>query len=191
MTFQLYHIQWSRDKASRYWDHLSQRPSQETYFSKQVGQHLLKTILAKITINADSYVLDYGCGPGYLLNYLSAYNAKFDGADFSPTSLSIAQQSLKNTPGFTKAHHLKADTPLPQNTYTHLISTETVEHILDKELEPAFQTWHKALKPGGYLILTTPNAEDLEANKKTCPDCGCTFHPWQHVQSWSEHTLSK
>src|SRR5207302_11461340 len=47
------------------------------------------------------------------------------------------------------------------------------------------------LRPGGYLILTTPNNENLEASACICPECGCIFNRWQHVRSWTRGTLTR
>jgi hypothetical protein len=46
------------------------------------------------------------------------------------------------------------------------------------------------LRPGGYLVITTPNEEALEAQHVMCPSCGCEFHPVQHLRSWSSAALS-
>ena len=47
------------------------------------------------------------------------------------------------------------------------------------------------LKPGGRLVVTTPNEEDLEQSKVVCPECLARFHKMQHVRSWSARTLTE
>ena len=48
----------------------------------------------------------------------------------------------------------------------------------------------RALAPGGRLFVTTPNGEDLDVERTICPECGCTFHRWQHVRSWTAQSLA-
>ena len=45
--------------------------------------------------------------------------------------------------------------PLEENTYDVVISQEVIEHI--EEQDKYFDVCFRILKPGGYLILTTPN----------------------------------
>lgn len=68
---------------------------------------------------------------------------------------------------------------------------EVVEHLQDAELQESIELARHALKPGGYLVITTPNREDIEAMERICPDCGAIFHPKQHVRSWSRESLAR
>ena len=47
------------------------------------------------------------------------------------------------------------------------------------------------LKPGGTIVITTPNDEDLEKTHVHCADCGATFHHMQHIRSWNVNNLGK
>ncbi len=46
------------------------------------------------------------------------------------------------------------------------------------------------LAPGGWLVCTTPNDENLEAAMVFCPASGKIFHPMQHVRSWTAGSLA-
>jgi hypothetical protein len=46
------------------------------------------------------------------------------------------------------------------------------------------------LKPNGKLIITTPNNEDLDFSTNFCPDCGCIYHKYQHIRTWSSDSLN-
>ena len=43
----------------------------------------------------------------------------------------------------------------------------------------------RVVKSNGIVIITTPNNENLALNENFCPECGCTFHKWQHVNSFT------
>src|SRR5690606_8967719 len=47
------------------------------------------------------------------------------------------------------------DFAVSQNTYDVVVSQEVLEHVEDQKAD--IEVCHRALKSGGYLILTTPN----------------------------------
>jgi hypothetical protein len=50
----------------------------------------------------------------------------------------------------------------------------------------------RILKPGtGYLFVTTPNNENLEASTVFCPECGAVFHRYQHLRSFTIESLEE
>ena len=55
--------------------------------------------------------------------------------------------------------------------------------ILDAQLDATLQRMARWTKPGGTLIVTTPNNEDLELGMIYCPVSNVFFHRWQHVRS--------
>jgi predicted SAM-dependent methyltransferase len=68
---------------------------------------------------------------------------------------------------------------------------ETIEHLTDNYLHGTLKEIHRILKPGGTIVITTPNDEDLEKTHVHCADCGATFHHMQHIRSWNENNLGK
>lgn len=66
---------------------------------------------------------------------------------------------------------------IPFNSYNVCICFQTIEHITEDDL--FIREVHRILKPGGYLILTTPN--------KTT---SLTRNPW-HVREYSADSLYK
>jgi hypothetical protein len=39
------------------------------------------------------------------------------------------------------------------------------------------------LPAGGHILVSCPNQEDIGGAEVLCPECGCCFHPVQHMQS--------
>jgi 2-polyprenyl-3-methyl-5-hydroxy-6-metoxy-1,4-benzoquinol methylase len=66
---------------------------------------------------------------------------------------------------------------------------EAIEHMPDRHLGPSMEAILSALKPGGWLVVSTPNDEDIEAAEVYCPVSRVAFHPMQHLRSWNEKTL--
>jgi len=49
---------------------------------------------------------------------------------------------------------------------------------------------HALLRPGGVLIVTTPNDEDRSKQFICSPESGRLFHRVQHVRSWDRISLA-
>ena len=64
--------------------------------------------------------------------------------------------------------------------------------MLDSHLDVTLQELRRILKPRtGYLFLTTPNNENLEASTVFCPECGAVFHHYQHLRSFTVDSLQE
>jgi len=81
--------------------------------------------------------------------------------------------------------------PFDDSSMDLVISVEVVEHLNNTQLLEMLKEVYRVLKTGGYVIVTTPNKENLEANKTVCPECGCIFHRWQHIRSWDMFSLRR
>lgn len=59
---------------------------------------------------------------------------------------------------------LKApDIPLASNSVDTIFFIHVIEHIPMKDLIPLFEDFKRIIKPGGHIIISTPNAENLVA----------------------------
>ena len=75
--------------------------------------------------------------------------------------------------------------PIPDCSVDAATLIEVVEHLDDAVLAAALSEARRVLRPGGTLVVTTPNEEDLAASTRECPDCQAEFHIYQHVRSWT------
>ena len=136
-------------------------------------------------------VLDFGCGPGYLLRWLLAAGVTCEGVDFSSASVSRVVETLASDPKFRGVTVVEGlPTPLSGDAYDVVFLVETVEHLLDDDLGATLEEVHRLCRPGGVVVVTTPHLEDLDRTFVICPDCGGMYHPMQHVRSWSAETLT-
>ena len=51
--------------------------------------------------------------------------------------------------------------PVPDHSYNFVISTEVIEHL--ENPRAAFREFYRLLRPGGILIVTTPNQESMRS----------------------------
>jgi 2-polyprenyl-3-methyl-5-hydroxy-6-metoxy-1,4-benzoquinol methylase len=133
-------------------------------------------------------VLDMGCGRGDLTGYLLE---KYEvvAADLSRDSVATVERRFAGHPRFRGVTVGTAE--LPSDSVDLIFILEVVEHLEDEALEAVLGEAHRLLRRGGHLVLSTPNDENLEANKVICPECACIFHRVEHVRSWTTKGLTE
>ena len=187
--FKQHDIEWDDAKIARLWDYYSAVES-TPYFSDLHGGDLLKA--TGLPLSAPLRHLDFGCGNGYLWDHLKRMRAswRYTGIDFSAKSVETVQAKSLSDPHFEQAFQIRSlPTPLPAEGYDVVTIIEVVEHLNDDYLLTTLTEATRLLRPGGHLVISTPNSERLKDNHKFCPDCGSIFHEWQHVRSWTQHSL--
>lgn len=182
MVFSPHEIEWTAEKVRRFWDHSASDMS-NLYFSKMVGHSVVAYVSRRITIGT---ALDLGCGTGGLIEHLLARRLMAFGADQSADSVAAVNSRLAGKVGFQGAYVGIDHVPAVDTVFM----LEVIEHMDDEALGSALTDAKRLLKPGGHLVLTTPNEEKLVASRRICPECGCMFHAMQHIRSWSAETLS-
>jgi SAM-dependent methyltransferase len=177
-------VAWTPEKVARLWDfYASGEAFHGTYFSAHSGAAIVKEIDAKVGF-AGKRILDYGCGRGDLLAHLVGRGATASGLEFSDESARIARERLAGKNGFGEVVAV-SDLPssLPSESFDVVLMIEIIEHLLEDQLESTFDEVRRLLAPGGLIVLTTPNEEPIASRFVHCPDCGATFHRWQHMRS--------
>lgn len=117
-----------------------------------------KAILQHLDIKKGDHILDAGCGWGYylkLVSSLSTHNFKLVGIDNHKQSIDKARVAVKNK----NLKLLVGDIthmPFKANTFDKVILSEVAEHLENDEA--AFKEIYRVLKPGGFLLITVPNA---------------------------------
>lgn len=110
---------------------------------------------------AGKEVVDIACGTGYGSRLLaeSGPAARVTGIDICPEAIAYARSrhSLANTDYLTGS---VISIPLPDCSVDVVVSFETIEHV-DEDVE-AISEYARILRPGGWLICSTPNGWPLE-----------------------------
>ncbi|MDL5050805.1 class I SAM-dependent methyltransferase [Oscillatoria amoena NRMC-F 0135] len=125
------------------------------HFSLERCLFFLETLLE--TGFVEPKICDLGCGAGWLCSVLSAFGPT-TGVELSPEA--VKQAALRYPMAKFEAADATGWNPEAGN-FDVVISQEVIEHIEDKQAY--LRVAHQALRSGGYLLLSTPNREVLEA----------------------------
>jgi 2-polyprenyl-3-methyl-5-hydroxy-6-metoxy-1,4-benzoquinol methylase len=175
-------LKWTPELVGRFWDGFSQTQLVQFSFSRQAGGDLLIAIDHLLPRNGE--ILDFGAGDGHLVRLLSERG--FCAAAYEPSG-----GRMQNLEG-ALAGIERFGGVIGQNAtskFDLVIMAEVIEHVLDDELDTTLGRLATLTKPGGILIVTTPNNENLELGMTYCPVSNMLFHRWQHVRSFTETTL--
>ena len=185
-------LEWTADHVRRFWGYLAQSAHAErAYFSSHSGDALIAFVKARVPLVPGQRLLDFGCGPGFLVQRLAAQGLTTEGLEFSADSCARAVERCKQYETFRGATLAEAlPSPLPDASFDCVFLIEVIEHLLPEHIDGTFHEIHRLLKPGGHVVVTTPHAEDLEAARTMCPECGLIFHPWQHVSAFTAPKLA-
>ena len=141
-----------------YWQ---ENPKLFTTVMEKSTEYVASKLIHNQLIGANSQVLDFGCGPGYLANALKGSITSYFGIDISHHYIETAKEKCKDYPNF----HFKAF-PLDQSIYSLSVLEQegnqfdtivilSVIQYLEKK-EDVLQLLEKCkllLKPRGKIIL--------------------------------------
>lgn len=178
-------LQWTTELVQKFWDYQSNFP--QAYFTTQFGIQIADTV--QKLIPPHSRILDYACGTGALTGHLLDAGMSVAACDLSPDSLHVVRGKYEKRKGFLGSYSID-ELPSSGLQFDAIVLVEIVEHVNDGILHRIFGDVKQILSPGGLVIVTTPNDEDLSIDTVYCPCCEHTFHRWQHVRSWSAATLA-
>ena len=176
-------LEWTDELVSSIWEYYSLRP--ETYFTFQFGDRILEKTFRFVPKGA--VVCDYGCGAGFLLKRL-VERCKAAGIDYTQANLTKCAEVIGEHNNLMGLHHISEAESMGE-TFDVIYFVETIEHLLDGHIEPTMKNLRHLLKPGGIIICTTPNDEDLSEQEVFCPVTRKTFHRYQHVRSFTKESL--
>lgn len=118
----------------------------------------LPFILPLKKCSAKPHVLDLGCGRGEWLELLQQHGFEAKGIDSDEGMLQTCRMRDLNAIQGDAIAYLES---VEKESLSIVSAFHLVEHIPFKNLQRLIREAHRALKPGGLLILETPNPENL------------------------------
>ena len=109
-------------------------------------------------------VLDLSCGRGALLSALAADGCETRGTHYRADDYKLAEEhEPMHTAGLAidEGVDLTRELPYPDGSFDAVVLKEVVEHLPD--WMPVIRAAGRVLRPGGHLVLSTPNVGRLHS----------------------------
>ena len=118
---------------------------------------------ALLPMEKDKSILDLGCGTGLELEELFQMNpyAKVTGIDLTEAMLETLKAKFPDK-DITTVCGSYFEVPFGEEVFDAAVSVESLHHFTKEQKLPLYKKLNKALKPGGYFILTDYFAESEE-----------------------------
>ena len=162
-----------------HWSTPHPNPDEAARWSKIAG---FLEMIRRRNGNAPLRMAEVGCGRGWLTNLASTYYGTCEGVEPVAGVIDRAMAlfpSLRFTAG-------TATTLLEQpdfQPYDVVVSSEVIEHVPHGEQAAFIHSLRALLKPGGYIVLTTPRGDVWDQWQRIAP-------PNQPIEDWlSEQQL--
>ena len=158
-------------------------------FSKHIEPALKLSGFSK----TDSFVVEYGCGAGRILNALVENGIACAGIDISPTMLELCRKMVPGVHSLQLCNPETGETDLGSECATVVFSYAVVQHISSLRVYlNALSEMCRILKPSGVLALQA-NCEDFSLGSITQPgrtenfeEYSLHYHPAEH-QPYLKH----
>ena len=128
-------------------------------------------------------LLDVGCGGGRFLNRMKKHGWQVEGTDFDEQ----AARNVSRRYGIRTHVGDLTQCTLPANSFDVITMSQTIEHLYDPQA--TLRESLRILKPGGLLVMTTPNALSLGA-----AEFGQFWRGWEaprHLHLFSVESLRR
>ncbi len=107
-----------------------------------------------------STILDVGCGNGHLLYQLRDRFKKLVGLEYSAHRLEQAKLNLSDDDFVPVLGSAEDMNEIATESIDCIVSADTIEHVPD--VYPAVRELFRVLRPGGTLVINTPNIAFLK-----------------------------
>lgn len=176
-------IHWTPQLVNKFWDGVAQTELDNLSFGKVAGPKFLELIENYLV--PGGHHLDFGAGSGHVLQLLLDKGLNSAGFDPSPDRQALLLDKIGQHKNFLGVKGVDS-----KEQFDVVLLMEVVEHVLDEDFDKVLERVARFVKSGGYLIVSTPNNENLETSSVYCPISDTFFHPWQHVRSFTPSQLS-
>jgi len=177
-------LEWTPELVDRFWSAVATTRLDELAFGRLAGAELVKLIQPYLQPGGTH--LDYGAGSGHIVRLLVDGGWRVAAYDPSADRGSVLAGLVGG-----RAEFLGMVGPESEEQFDVVLLFEVIEHILDADLSASLERLRRFVKPGGRIIVSTPNNEDLDLASAYCPASNRLFHRWQHMRSFTPQGLEQ
>ena len=128
-------------------------------------------------------LLDVGCGAGAFLNRMQRLGWEVSGVEADTKAARIAQSVLKSNDIHVGQVE---DSGFKEKSFDVITMSHVIEHLL--EPIKTLTACHRILKPGGLLVITTPNSNSL--GRRRFKELWRGWEPPRHIHIFNPRTLA-
>jgi SAM-dependent methyltransferase len=117
-----------------------------------LSKAMLAAFAEQVKLGDRGPIADLGCGPGVVTAHVAAMGVPIFGIDLSPRMIELARQAhphLRFSQGSMTALHIGDE------TLGGVLAFYSTHHTPPEHLPAIFSEFHRALAPGGHLLLGT------------------------------------
>lgn len=127
-------------------------------------------------------LLEVGSGSGITLARMQSFGWQVEGVEVDPAAVKAAEnRGVKVHLGDLLSQHF------PDNTFDAIFSSHVIEHLHDPM--PVLRECHRIMKPGGTLVVLTPNIESMGHRRYGIAWVG--LDPPRHLNLFSRAALQR
>lgn len=176
-------LTWTPKLVSQFWNGMAQTSLEQLSFSRLAGSWLALAVAHHLPPNVSC--LDFGAGSGDLIQPLLEAGCTVAALERAKKRRATLEERFRHRHNFAGVIDASS-----HRVFDVVFVVEVMEHVLEEEFEATVQLIYRFLRPGGLLIITTPNHEDLDLGMCYCPTSNVLFHRWQHVRSMTVESLT-
>lgn len=107
-----------------------------------------------LPLQPEGKLLDVGCGGGHTIKFMQDLGWRVEGVDFDPEAVENAR---------AKGLQVRCGSLDAQNYPDNYFDVVTLSHLIEHVYEPLelLRECYRILKPGGRLVMVTPNSKSL------------------------------
>ncbi len=178
-------FKWDEKSVKAFWDF--EAVFDNRYFTYRFAPNIVALFEAEL--KGKTRILDYGAGKGFLTTQLLGRGFKVSCFDLSEETTKSLDAKFKTNPNYLgsfSGREIEAN----RGSFNAVLLIEVIEHLEADTRKVVLSQIHELLKPGGIVIVSTPNKEDFIPNLICNPLTNEVYHRWQHVYSWTGESLA-
>ena len=133
-------------------------PYSEQYYSDRHASSMFRVetryLCSLLNPKPGERILEVGCGGGALLELCKECGAEPVGLDTNQRALRLVRKH-ESSATVVQANGLTL--PVEDNSFDGVVGQHIIEHFDDGDA--LLREWHRVLRPGGRVVLVTPNAK--------------------------------
>lgn len=109
-----------------------------------------------VTLPPSGHALDVGCGSGVIADAMCSRGLQVTAVDANPDAIAYGRKTF-GRPGLEFIEGYLDALELPEQSFDFVTCLELVEHVYPPQIEKLLNDLFRLVKPGGQLLITTPN----------------------------------